>query len=351
MRRPGSWCLWFLLSVATLLTACERPAEKVHHEQIFAFGTLVEITIAGTDEATAQRGSTAVIRTLNELHRRWHAWEPSPLTTLNEQLARGAATDVEADMLPVILAAQQLSRASDGLFNPALGRLLSHWGFQLEQRPEEVPPPHPDAVRELLAQHPSMEDLHVENGQLRSANPAVQLDFGAYLKGYGVDLAIEALQQLGIAHAIVNAGGDLRAIGRRGERPWRVGIRDPRGPGVLASLQIEGDECVFTSGDYERYFDHEGVRYHHILDPRTGYPARGTTSVTVVHGSGAAADAAATALFIAGPERWRETARAMGIEHVMLVDAAGKVWATPGLAARLTFESAQPPEMEVVTLP
>ncbi len=186
---------------------------------------------------------------------------------------------------------------------------------------------------------------------LRSVNPAVQLDFGAYLKGYGVDRAMEALIELGIAHAIINAGGDLRAIGRRPERPWRVGIRDPRGPGVMASLEIEGDECVFTSGDYERYFDYEGVRYHHILDPRSGSSARGTMSVTVVHNNGAEADAAATALFIAGPDGWRETAQAMGIEHVMLVDEAGKVYVTPTLAARLTFEAAQPPTLEVVTLP
>ncbi|HHM05996.1 MAG TPA: FAD:protein FMN transferase [Gammaproteobacteria bacterium] len=340
--------IFSVLTVACLLlAACSRPPIPVHQTQVLAFGTLVDITIAGTDKASAGEATAAVIHLLNTLHRRWHAWEPSPVTALNAQLARGEPATVDADMAAVIRRARKLAEQSGGLFNPAIGRLLQLWGFQQDERPEEMPPPAEEEITAWLATHPSMADLTLDGATVSSRNPAVQLDFGAFIKGYGVDLALAELKRRGIDNAIINAGGDLRAMGVRGDRPWRVGIRDPRGPGVLASLEIQGDEAVFTSGDYERYFIHEGLRYHHILDPRSGRPARGTTSVTVVHTSGTEADAAATALFIAGPARWRETAKALGLRQVMLIDDRGTVHVSPELAARLRFETEKPPRLKV----
>ena len=114
---------------------------------------------------------------------------------------------------------------------------------------------------------------------------------------------------------------------------------------MLASLEVQGDESVFTSGDYERYYEYQGKRYHHILDPRTGYPSQGATSVTVIHDNGAEADAAATALMVAGPKDWYEVARHMGIKYVMLVDDEGVVHMNPAMAARVHFEGAQPPKV------
>jgi thiamine biosynthesis lipoprotein len=151
------------------------------------------------------------------------------------------------------------------------------------------------------------------------------------------------LREMGIHNAVVNAGGDLRAIGRHGDRPWRVGIRHPRAPGVLAAVEVEGDESVFTSGDYERYFMYEGKRYDHIIDPRTGRPAQGTASVTVFADQADLADAAATALFVAGPKDWLPVARRMGVKGVLLVDTEGKIYMTPSLKDRIRFEQDPPP--------
>ena len=149
-----------------------------------------------------------------------------------------------------------------------------------------------------------MSDLHIDGIHLSSTNPTVQLDFGAFGKGYGIDLAIEKLRKMGIENAIVNAGGDLRAIGSRSGTPWRIAIRRPSGAGVLGVIKTDSDESIFTSGDYERNFVWQGVRYHHIIDPRTGYPAKGVSSVTVIHTDATTADAAATALFVAGMKDW-----------------------------------------------
>ena len=187
-----------------------------------------------------------------------------------------------------------------------------------------------------------MNDILIEENQLSSSNPMVKLGFGGFAKGFAVDAAISALKQHGIHNAIVNIGGDLRAIGSHGKRPWIIGIRHPRQNGMIASVALHHDESMFTSGDYERFFQYEGKRYPHIIDPRTGQPANQATSVTVLHSSASLADAAATALFVAG-DHWPTIANSMGVEHVMLVRPDGKIEMTPMMTDRVQLISKQEP--------
>ena len=140
-----------------------------------------------------------------------------------------------------------------------------------------------------------------------------------------------------IHNAIINTGGDLSVSGTHGNRPWRIGIRHPRKEAAIAWLEASDNESVFTSGDYERYYMHKGKRYHHILDPRTGYPAQGSSSVTVIHDNAAEADAAATALFVAGPQYWHSIALSMGIRYVMLIDTEGTIHMNPAMVERIHF--------------
>ncbi|MCC6206608.1 MAG: FAD:protein FMN transferase [Gammaproteobacteria bacterium] len=348
MKRWSSVCAP-LICLLLALPGCSRQQPEVYKTQLMTLGTIVDINLWDVEEAQAQPAVKAVEDVLNGIHVHWHAWEPGMLTELNTQLAAGATATVSAEDAAVLLRTQELARAGDQLFNPAIGRLIALWGFHHDD-PPLGPPPEAERIRQLVEARPSMDDLVIEGTQISSRNPRVQLDLGGSAKGFAVDKAIVALRALGIENAIVNAGGGLHAIGSHGDRPWRVGIRNPAQPGIIASLEMDGDESVHTSGNYERFFDYQGKRYHHILDPRSGYPAEGVLSVTVVHRDGTFADAADDALFIAGVSGWKEIARRMGATQVMLIDADMTVHITPQLADRLRMEIDPPPKMVIESL-
>lgn len=323
------------------LAACSPP-DRMVHEQIYIFGTLVDITVHGVPEATARQAISAVSEDFRWMHRDWHAWKPGgALVALNQAIAAGRSQQVPDNVLPLLLQARELAHSSEGLFNPAIGSLIALWGFHSDELPSG-PPPSKAAIQALVQANPSMDDLIIDGHTVSSRNPVVQLDFGGFAKGVAVDMAIQRLRSFGIENAIVNGGGDLRAIGDAGGRPWRIGIRHPQGHGVVASLETHVDESVFTSGNYERYHEYQGVRYPHIIDPRTGMPVQHIASSTVIHNDGAVADAAATALTVAGPDAWVRIARSMGLHEVMLVDENGTVYMTPKMAARIHFEGDKP---------
>jgi thiamine biosynthesis lipoprotein len=201
----------------------------------------------------------------------------------------------------------------------------------------------PDAqdIKRIVAAHPRMSDLSVRDHTVTSSNPAVQLDFGGYAKGYALDRAADLLRASGIANALINVGGNVMALGRHGERRWRVGLDSPRGADVLATLELNDGEAIGTSGDYRRYYEIDGKRYAHIIDPRTGYPVAGVQSVTVLvpsqPGAGALSDAASKPIFIAGQSGWREAAARMGVARAMLVDMDGAIHLTRDMLKRLDW--------------
>ena len=333
----------FFIAAGLLLSSCSR-SPGVYYEQFLGFGTLIEVKVWGVDEKTGQQAVAAIADDIKYMHQTWHAWKPSSLSRVNQLLPSQEKFSIGPSVIPLIKRATELADLSGNRFNPAIGQLIRLWGFASDDLPQG-PPPSAEAIQKLLAQNPSMQDLVLDGVELKTNNPAVQLDFGGFAKGYAVDMAIEHLKELGITNAIVNAGGDLRAIGKHGDRAWRVGIRNPRGEGVLASVDIQGDESVFTSGDYERYYEYQGKRYHHIVDPHRGYPAQGVTSVTVFDSRADRADAAATAIFVAGVGEWFEVAKAMGVGGVMLVAADGSIHMTPNLKDRIYFDVKPAPDI------
>ncbi|MEE8380218.1 MAG: FAD:protein FMN transferase [Gammaproteobacteria bacterium] len=335
----------FLAFCLILLLGCS-PKPTAYHQQLLVFGTIVDIKLWGVEEKQGQQIVAQLDEDFKYMHRAWHAWQAGPLTRTNFFLASGKPFTGGPSVLPLIKRSTELSTLSGGLFNPAIGNLIALWGFASDE-PPEGPPPSPEEIQNLLDQHPSMDSVAVDGITIQGSNPATRLDFGAFAKGYAVDRTIETLREAGIQHAVVNAGGDLRAIGQHGSRPWRVGIRHPRQPGILASVETTEDESIFTSGDYERYFEWQGKRYDHIIDPRTGYPAEGLSSVTIFADKADLADAAATALLVAGPKNWLPVARAMGIKGAMLVDEQGVVQITPGIRDRIHFETKTLPQIIV----
>jgi thiamine biosynthesis lipoprotein len=302
-RAAGTALLGLLLVL--LISACGRQREPVFHDEYLAFGTLIDLTLYGVDPARAAQVSDVIDRQFQRWHHDWHAWEPGKLTRLNAALDTLQPVTVDADLRPLLLEANRLARLSDNLYDPVIGKLLALWGFQGDPLPPGTTP-DPAAIAAWLAQAPTVEDIRVNGDRFQSRN----------------------------------AGGNLKAIGAHGARPWHIGIRSPRGSGLLASIDTNGDTSVLTSGDYERLFEVNGKRYPHILDPRTGYPATGTEAVTVVHENAGLADAASTALFVAGPERWLEIARRMGIDRALLVDSHGVIHMTPAMRAIIHMDPA-----------
>ncbi len=324
-----------LLSLAFLLmiASCSDPQNEIHKYTFFAFGTIVELTITGTDQETADKAAKILETDFKRMHHDWHAWHPGPLLSINQHLARGEPAPVDDKMMPLLKRAKELALMSEGTFNPLIGKLLEIWGFHNDEMPEKPPPEK--AITDFLKNAPNPADLTFNKQRVAIDNPTACFDLGGFAKGYGIDRAIDRLKKLGIRNAIVNAGGDLKAIGKRHDRRWRIGIRHPRKAGVIASIDVNDGESVFTSGDYERYFIYEGKRYHHILDPRTGYPATDFISVTIINPDAGLSDAAATAILVAGHKDWKKIAKKMGVDTVMVIDKQGNIMMTPAMKPRI----------------
>ncbi len=345
MRRLLKLVLAALL--ALLLAACGRT--PLQEQQAYVFGTRVEVIVVSAEPEQGRKAIAAVLREFDRLHRAYHAWQPSELMTLNSAISEGRPQQVSPELAAFVAEAKQFSQQGDYLFDPGIGQLIKLWGFQADEFKAEVPPAADIAA--WLAQKPSIANLTITDNTIASSNRHVALDFGGYLKGVALDRAAAILREQGIHNALINIGGNVMALGSKEGRKWRVGIQHPRQPGPLATVELEDGEAIGTSGDYQRYFEVDGQRYAHLLDPRTGYPADHTQAVTILIPPGAKAgtlsDAASKPIFIAGPEHWREMARKMEIGLVLRVDRDNRIFVTDALRKRLTFIG-QAPEMTVV---
>jgi thiamine biosynthesis lipoprotein len=325
-----------LLVVAALLLAACEGREPLYQEQGYVFGTLVDVSVYGEDEARARAAVAEVMHEFQGLHDRLHAWQPGELSELNVAFARGESLAVSAELAAMLKDAAQLSEQSGGLFNPAIGGLIKLWGFHADEFGAVLP--DEKLIARWVKDKPQMSDIVIEKGRARSRNRAVQLDLGGYAKGYALDRAAELLRKQGIRNALINIGGNVYALGTHGDRPWRVGIQHPRKPGALATVVLHDGEAIGTSGDYQRYFMVGDVRYCHLIDPRSGYPMQGVQAVTVLTRgarAGLLSDVASKPLFISGAGGWREAARQMELPEAMLVDAQGTVHLTVAMQQRL----------------
>ncbi|HMW16666.1 MAG TPA: FAD:protein FMN transferase [Accumulibacter sp.] len=329
------------------LAACGQ--ESVHRQESFVFGTRVEVTIAGLPADAARTAAATVLREFDRLHRTYHAWKPSELSALNEALAAGRPTQVSSEMAALLNDAQRLSRISEHLFDPGIGRLIALWGFQSDDLPITLPDQR--ALAGWLASRPGIRDLSIEGQWVRSRNRGVAIDFGGYLKGVALDRASELLRAQGVRNALINIGGNVMALGTRQGEPWRVGIQHPRQTGALATIELADGEAIGTSGDYQRYLDVAGKRYCHLLDPRNAAPVTHTQALTVLipagEQAGTRSDVWSKPLFIAGDD-WPRLARRLDATQVLRVDAAGRLQVTAALQRRLVYVGREPANREII---
>ncbi len=320
-----------------LLSGCSESGSSTYREDIFVFGTVVSITVEGVSSDQARETIKSVGHEMQMLHTEWHAWKPGALTVLNDAIARGEKQETSDVVRAAIAQAKQFHELSNGLFNSAMGSVIAAWGFHDDELPTGSLPSFSD-IDALIAQAPSMDDVKINGRVVSSANPAVQFDFGGFGKGAALDRAEALLKEQGITRAMLNAGGDISTLGESRDTPWTIGIRHPVHWGAIASVALQPDEDIYTSGNYERFRESEGVRYSHIIDPRNGRPVDHIVSATVIAKNGALADAAATALSIAGPQEWYEVAKSMGVRYVMLIDEKGMIYLNPAMKDRIVFE-------------
>lgn len=329
---------WLLLFIFFSLTACSK--EPFYQEEAYVFGTRVDVSVYGEEEAHARSAVTAVMQEFQRLHDLLHAWKPSELSRLNQAIAAGKSAEVSPEVLTILQDATSLSVQSDGLFNPAIGGLIELWGFQADEFKAALP--DESKIVELVQAKPRMQDLvYIQPKNIKvNKNNKIKIDLGGYAKGYALDLAAVILKRQGIKNALINIGGNVMALGAHGSRPWRVGIQHPRQPGPLATLSLHDGEAIGTSGDYQRYFELDGKRYCHLIDPRTGHPVQGVQAVTIITSgkrAGISSDVASKPLFISGVSGWRRAAQTMQLNEALLIDAQGVVHLTEAMQKRLEF--------------
>jgi len=327
-----------------LLAACQDTPPLVQQES-YVFGTRVEILVADTRREKAGAAIAQVLREFDRLNRTYHAWQPSELTDLNVALAAGKPAEITPEMRDFLREAQELAVRSAHRFDPGIGQLVRLWGFQNDEFSARLP--DPDALAAWRKHPASIAELHISDRQAWSDNPHLALDFGGYLKGVALDRAARFLRAQGIENALINIGGNIMALGDKYGKPWKVGIQHPREPGPLAILELRDGEAIGTSGDYQRYFELDGRRYSHLLDPATGEPAQHTQAVTVLippgEKAGTFSDALSKPPFIADAAHWQQTARTLGLSHILRIDAQGQIEVSPELNDRLTFVGKKPP--------
>jgi thiamine biosynthesis lipoprotein len=229
----------------------------------------------------------------------------------------------------VVRHALDVSRKTGGAFDVTVSPLIELWGFYSgsTRLPDEA------EIRACL-EKVGYPYLHIQDGRLEKRRPDVRIDLGAIAKGYNIGEAVKVLREQGVTSALVDAGGDVYALGKKGRQFWHVGIKGPREKKVLGYVDAE-NLAVVGSGDYERYFTVNEKRYHHIFDPRTGYPSEALSSITLIGPDPMAADAWATALFVLGPEKGLATVEGIPGLEVLMVTAGGDMILSSGLREQL----------------
>ena len=292
-------------------------------------GTLIGVEFWYEKNAADAKACQAAV--FKEMRRIDEALSPykteSELSRVN-QSASSQKVKISAELYELIEKSLKMSQLSEGAFDISFASIGFRYDYRKSKKPSEK------EISSLLnAVNYRKIVLNPESQTVRFTDNKVKIDLGGIAKGYAVDNGIEILQKCGISHALVSAGGDSRVIGDRGGRPWMIGIKHPRkSEGVVTALPLV-DSAFSTSGDYERYFIQDGVRYHHIIDPNNGKSAKSSMSVTILGKDAVTTDALSTTVFVMGVEKGLALIESMPDTDAVIIDIQGKMHFSSGLEA------------------
>jgi thiamine biosynthesis lipoprotein len=281
-------------------------------------GTYVRIQIVLEDEHAARAAMDAAYAEIERLEAMLSEWrDDSEISSINRS-AGGEAVSVSPETVALARRSVEIARETRGAFDPTFAACGRLWSFRDRVIPERASIEH---CRSLVDWH----RIEISENSVRLADPGMRLGVAGIGKGYILDRAADVLRAHGMSDFTVDGGGDLVVSGRGPDRPWTIGIAHPRRPGLYGSIEVPPG-AVVTSGDYLQMFERDGRRYHHILDPRTGYPADRSVAVTVLAPDAATADALATGLFVLGPD--------VGLERVETMPGVEALFFDPDLEVR-----------------
>jgi len=327
--------------VIFLISGCERY-QNVFNDKLEVLGTFAEITIVGLPNSEAKGAAQKVELDLRQLDHVGYTFKPQgELHALNEAISQGRSKTVSTELRDLIEKAKELYSASGGLLNPAAGELIALWEFHCDKA-DCVESPYPEEVQRLVKEkeakvisaRPSVEDLILDGNTVKSRNPAVKLEFGDIIRGFALDKAINHLENIGVKNAMADIGGSVRGLGSRLERPWWVSVPDASGKHSIGYIELGNSEAVFTVRAFDKSIGKKDFVYRHVVDPRTGLPVKDVKAVTVIHESAVWANAAATALLMAGLDDWASIAGKMGVRSVMMITQDGTIYTSTAMEER-----------------
>jgi thiamine biosynthesis lipoprotein len=327
IRAPAFFFPLFL--ALSLLAFASAASASAFRKNTSVMSTALEVTVDAASESEARAVFSSVEQEMKRIEDEMSEWqESSPISEVNRE-AGIKPVKVPKELFNVISSALKVSEISGGAFDITWASMRGLWDF----KPGHERAPSPEEVRQRLGLVDYRDVVLDKDGStvfLKKKSMAIGL--GAIAKGYAVDKAMELVLKSGVTNAIIKAGGDIRVQGHaEGAAAWEVGIQDPRERGGLIARLRLSNVSISTSGDYERFFVKDGVLYHHIMDPKTGYPARGARSVTVIGPDTMTTDALSTAIFVLGPQKGLELAKKLPGIEVLIVDSAGVLSSSGGM--------------------
>ncbi|MEM8983807.1 MAG: FAD:protein FMN transferase [Pseudomonadota bacterium] len=317
--------LLLLLSTGNSVVAADAPWAT---RDAALMGTRISVTVAGVSPATAEAAIDAALAEISRIEQLMSTYiADSAISAINRDAHRGPVVAGE-ELYSLIEQSLMFSELSDGAFDITYDSVGQHYDFRAGKRPDEE-----TTERERARIGFQQLTLNPEDHSVAFAHEGVRINLGGIAKGYAVERAVAVLARFGVRHAMVTAGGDTRLVGDRLGQPWIVGIQNPRADDSVAVRLGLADEAISTSGDYERYFEADGVRYHHIVAPKSGRPAQGVRSASVIGPNGVWTDALSTTVFVLGVEAGIALIDSLADYEAVVVDARQRLHYSHGLAA------------------